>query len=164
MKTIKTLDDVNAALREIGVLENELARIDGDANERILAVKAEAEKSGDPLRAQIESLSEKVLDFAMKNKDEIFEEKKSVNLTFGDVGYRESVSLITSPKTCGLLKKLGLDSYIRVKTVEEPRKDLMKEMDDTSLARVDAVKKVENKFYLKTNQEAVNKDLLKKAG
>ena len=164
MKTIKSMDDVNTCLKEIGVLENELAKIDGDANERILAVKAEAAGAGDPLRDQIEALAARIEDYASKNKDDIFIDKKSASLTFGDIGYRETTSVVTSSKTCGLLKKLGLEKYIRTKVTEEPRKDMMKEMDDTSLAKVDAVKKVENKFYLKINKDSVNLDLLKKAG
>jgi phage host-nuclease inhibitor protein Gam len=57
------------------------------------------------------------------------------------------------------LRKLGFSKYIRVK--EEPDKEAMAELDDESLAQVDAVRKVKDAFFCEANKEEVNKELLK---
>jgi phage host-nuclease inhibitor protein Gam len=61
--------------------------------------------------------------------------------------------------TLGLLEKLKLDKYIRVK--KEPDKEAMAFMDDEELAQVDAVRKIKDVFFCEANREEVNKELLK---
>jgi hypothetical protein len=44
---------------------------------------------------------------------------------------------------------------------EEPDKDAMAEMNDETLAQVDAVRKVKDDFFCEANKEEANKELLK---
>ena len=144
---IKTLEDANLALKEIGLLEHELETIDGEANKKIAEIKADCAKQGEVYRKRITDLSA------------LFKDRKSQKLSFGEFGYRKSTAISVKKTTLELLKKLKLDRYIRVK--EEIDKDLMAEMSDESLAQVDAVRKVKDAFFCQANREEVNKELLK---
>lgn len=156
---IKTLEDANLALKEIGLLEHELEAIDGEANKKIAEIKADCAKQGEGLRKRITDLSAMLGAFAEYNREELFKDRKSQKLSFGEFGYRKSTAISVKKTTLELLKKLKLVRYIRIK--EEIDKDLMAEMTDESLAQVDAVRKVKDSFFCEANREQVNKELLK---
>ncbi len=156
---IKTLEDADLALKEIGLLEHELEAIDGEANKKIAEIKADCAKQGEGLRKRITDLSALLGAFAEYNREELFKDRKSQKLSFGEFGYRKSTSISVKKTTLELLKKLKLVRYIRIK--EEIDKDLMAEMTDESLAQVDAVRKVKDSFFCEANREQVNKELLK---
>ena len=156
---IKTLEDADLALKEIGLLEHELEAIDGEANKKIAEIKADCAKQGEGLRKRITDLSALLGAFAEYNREELFKDRKSQKLSFGEFGYRKSTSISVKKTTLELLKKLKLVRYIRIK--EEIDKDLMAEMTDESLAQVDAVRKVKESFFCEANREQVNKELLK---
>ena len=156
---IKTLEDADLALKEIGLLEHELEAIDGEANKKIAEIKADCAKQGEGLRKRITDLSALLGAFAEYNREELFKDRKSQKLSFGEFGYRKSTSISVKKTTLELLKKLKLVRYIRIK--EQIDKDLMAEMTDESLAQVDAVRKVKDSFFCEANREQVNKELLK---
>ena len=156
---IKTLEDANLALKEIGLLEHELETIDGEANKKIAEIKADCAKQGEGLRKRITDLSALLGAFAEYNREELFKDRKSQKLSFGEFGYRKSTAISIKKTTLELLKKLKLDRYIRIK--EEIDKDLIAEMSDEALAQVDAVRKVKDAFFCQANREEVNKELLK---
>jgi phage host-nuclease inhibitor protein Gam len=156
---IKTIEDANLALKEIGLLEHELEKVDSEAHKQIAEIKAESAKQGEGIRKRIVDLSALLGAYAEYNRDELFRDKKSVVLSFGSFGYRKSTSISVKKTTLELLRKLKLDKYIRVK--EEPDKDAMAELDDEALSQVDAVRKIKDAFYCEANREEVNKELLK---
>ena len=156
---IKTLEDANLALKEIGLLEHELEAIDTEAHKQIAEIKADCAKQGEGLRKRITDLSALLGAFAEYNREELFKDRKSQKLSFGEFGYRKSTAISVKKTTLELLKKLKLVRYIRIK--EEIDKDLMAEMTDESLAQVDAVRKVKDSFFCEANREQVNKELLK---
>jgi phage host-nuclease inhibitor protein Gam len=159
---LETLEDVNGVLREIGLLERELESIDAEAQKQIGELKADAAKKGEPMRKRITELGAKVQAFAEYNKGDLFKDRKSIELTFGSLGYRKATSISVRKTTVALLEKLRLDKYIRVE--KSPDKEAMKDMSDESLAQVDAVRKVKDDFFCEPNREEINKDLLKQAG
>jgi phage host-nuclease inhibitor protein Gam len=156
---IKSLEEANTALKEIGLLELEIGRIDADANKRIAEIKEECAKQGEGLRSKIINLTTLLGAYAEYNRDELFKDKKSAVLSFGEFGFRKSSSIHVKKTTLELLQKLKMDRFIRVKA--EPDKEAMSELDDEVLAQVDAVRKVKDDFFCKANTEEVNKDLLK---
>jgi phage host-nuclease inhibitor protein Gam len=156
---IKDLDDANFALKEIGTLEHELEAIDSDADKRIAEIKAESTKRGEGIRKRIVDLSSSLGAYAEYNKDELFKDRKSVDLVFGSFGFRKSTSIHVRKTTLELLKKLGLDRCVRIK--EEPDKEAMADLQDDVLAQVDAVRKIKDDFFCQANKEEVNKELLK---
>jgi phage host-nuclease inhibitor protein Gam len=156
---IKSLEEANLTLKEIGLLEHELEHIDAEAHKKIAEIKTESAKQGEGIRKRIVDLSALLGAYAGYNRDELFKDRKSVSLSFGSFGYRKSTSISVKKTTLELLKKLKLDRYIRVK--EEPDKEAMAELDDDALARVDAVRKVKDDFFCEANREEVNRELLK---
>ena len=154
-----TIEDVDLALKEIGLLERELEVIDAEAHKQISEAKEKAAEKGEPLRKRIAEVSAKIGAFAEYNKDELFKDKKSIELTFGVFGFRKSTCVSVKKTTVELMQKLGLDSFLRIKT--EPDKDKMAELDDETLSQVDAVRKIKDDFFCQPNKEEVNKDLLK---
>lgn len=158
---LESLEDANGALRELGLLEREIETVDAEAQKQIGEIKAAAAKKGEPLRKKIAELSAKIGAFAEYNRADLFKDRKSVDLTFGVFGFRKSTSISVRKTTAALLEKLCLDRYLRIE--KQPDKEAMKEMDDESLAQVDAVRKIKDDFFCEPNREEVNKDLLKQA-
>lgn len=158
---LESLDDVNLALRDIGLKEKELDAIDSKAAKEIAEIKTKAAKDGEDLRKEIAETAAKIQAYAEYNKAELFKDKKSVDLSFGKIGYRQSTKISVKKTTLELLKKLGFKSCVRIK--EECDKDAMSNLTDDDLKSVDAARKVSNDFFCEANMEEVNKDLLKQA-
>jgi phage host-nuclease inhibitor protein Gam len=156
---IDNLEDANLVLKEIGLLERELEAIDAEAHKKLSEIKGEAVKEGEPVRKRLANLSALLGAFAEYNKDDLFKDKKTVELTFGIFGYRKSTSITVRKTTVELLRKLNLVQYIRIK--EEPDREAMASMEDEQLAQVDAVRKVKDDFFCEADKEEINKELLK---
>jgi phage host-nuclease inhibitor protein Gam len=159
VKKIGTIEDANLVLKEIGLLESELGAIDSEAHKAIAEIKTDAASRGEGKRKRIAELSGLLGAFAEYNKDELFHDRKSVQLSFGVFGYRKSTSIGVKKTTLELLKKLGLNKCIRVK--EEPDKEAMAGLDDETLAQADAVRKVKDDFFCEADREEINRELLK---
>lgn len=155
---INSLEDVDFALKEIGLAERELEQIDAEAQKKIALIKEDALKKGESLRNRIAELASLIGAFAEYNKNELFKERKSIELTFGVFGFRKSTSIHVKKTTLELLKKLQMFQFIRVK--EEPDKEKLAELDDETLASVDAVRKVKDDFFCEANKEAINAELV----
>jgi phage host-nuclease inhibitor protein Gam len=156
---IKDLDEANQALAEIGRLTIQIEAIDGKASEKIGKTKEEAAKAGEPARARITDLENALLNYAEYYKGELFKDKKTIPLAYGNIGYRLSTKVSIKRATLDLLKKLFNGKGIRVK--EEVDKEELKEWKDEELAQVDAVKVTHDTFFYEVNREEINKDLLK---
>ena len=157
---LESLDDVNLALRDIGLMEKELDAIDAKAAKDIAEIKTKAAKDGEELRKEIAATAAKIQAYAEYNKAELFKDKKSVDLSFGKIGFRQSTKISIKKTTLELLKKLGFKNCVRIK--EECDKDAMGNMTDEDLKSVDAARKVSNDFFCEANMEEVNKDLLQR--
>lgn len=180
---IESLDDVNMALKDIGLAQKELDAIDAKANAEIAKIKEKAAKDGESLRTKITETASKIQSYAEYNKDELFKDAKSLELSFGKIGYRKSTKISVKKTTLEMLKKLlegrqlelqkveteekrnaitvlitKIQSCIRVK--EEPNKESLGLMDDAFLHSVGASRKITNDFFCEANTEEVNKDLL----
>lgn len=158
-KKIESVEDVNLALRDVGLAEKELEAIDTAAHKKIAEIKTEAAKKGEALRGRIAEISARIQAFAEYNRDELFRDRKTVELSFGSFGFRKSTKISVKKTTLGLLKKCKLFGCIRVK--EEADKDAMGSLDDETLAQVDAVRKVSDDFFCEADTEQVNAELLK---
>ena len=180
---IESLDDVNMALKDIGLAQKELDAIEAKANAEIAKIKEKALKDGESLRTKITESASKIQSYAEYNKDELFKDAKSIELSFGKIGYRKSTKISVKKTTLDMLKKLldgrklevekaeseekrnaitvlitKIQSCIRVK--EEPNKESLGLMDNAFLQTVGASRKITNDFFCEANIEEVNKDLL----
>jgi len=118
---LKSERQVDDALRQIGGLEIEIERIEGEGNEKINAIKQEmAEQSASlvdrltVLKLQLQAYAEE------KYKDGEFDKTRTDKFQFGEISFRRSQKLATVPKTkieeaIKLLKERGLSQCVRVK-------------------------------------------------
>ena len=157
---LKNIEEVDAALMEIGMLEIDLEKIDNDANKKINEIKVKAIEAGEEKRKRIAEISASIGGYAQYNKGDLFKDKKSLVLAFGEFGFRKSTSISCKKTTVEQLHKLKLGKYIRIK--EEPNKEIMAELDDDTLRMVDAVRKIKDDFFCEANRGKINKALLSK--
>ncbi|MBN2157887.1 MAG: host-nuclease inhibitor Gam family protein [Spirochaetes bacterium] len=156
---IKSLNEANEALAEIGRLTLNIEAIDGKASEAIGKTKEKAAKDGEASRARIQDLENALLNYAEYYKGDLFKDRKSIPLSYGTIGYRMSTKVSIKKATLDLLRKLFEGRGIRVK--EEVDKDALKEWKDEDLAQVDAVKVTQDTFFYEVNRDEINKDLMK---
>lgn len=156
---IKSLDDANQALAEIGALTIQIEAIDGKASEKIGKIKEEAAKAGEAARNRIQDLENALLNYAEYFKGDLFKDKKSLGLSYGTIGYRLSTKVSIKKSTLDLLRKLFDGAGVRIK--EEVDKDQLKEWPDEDLAQVDAAKLTHDTFYYEVNRDEVNKNLMR---
>ncbi len=155
---IKNLDEANLALSEIGKLQLKLEAVDGKASEKIGKIKEDAAKAGEEARNRIKELDSALALFAEYNKIDLFKEKKTISLSYGNIGFRLSTKVSVKKTTLELIKKL-FPQGLRIK--EEIDKDELKTWEDSQLAQVDAAKVEQDTFFYEVNREEVNKDLMK---
>jgi len=155
---IKNLDDANIALAEIGKLQFKLDAIDAKASEKIGKIKEQAAKEGEPFRNRIMELEQALAVYAEYNKAELFKEKKTIALSYGNIGFRLSTKVHIKKTTLELLKKFG-GKGIRIK--EEVNKEELAEWDNETLSQVDAAKVSQDTFFYEINKEEINKELMK---
>ena len=117
--------------------------------------------TGALLRKEIAATAAKIEAYAEYNKADLFKDKKTVDLSFGKIGFRQSTKISVKKSTLELLKKLGFIACVRIK--EECDKDAMSNLSDDDLMSVDAARKISNVFFCEANMEEVNKDLLQRA-
>ncbi len=156
---IKTLDDANMALAEIGTVTLQLEVIDGKATKHIGAIKEKAARDGETGRNRIKELENALHLFAEYNKLELFRDAKTQQLAYGNFGFRKSTTVSVKKVTLDLLKKLFGGKGVRTK--EEVDKEILKDFSDEELAQVDAAKVEKDTFFYEVNREEVNKNMLK---
>lgn len=149
---LETYDQVDDALRSIGMLDREIALIESGANEQIDRIKADTKAAAGPLLEKKAGLELAVKEFCEANRGD-FAKLKNRALTFGTVGFRTSTKVLIKriADTLQALKDLGLQHCIRTK--EEPDKEAMKALSTETLAEVGASLKTENVFGYEINQE-----------
>lgn len=159
VERIGSLEEADRTLMEIGLLEWELERLDAEAHQAIAEIRAAAALAGQPIRKKVAEMSARLGAYAEYNKADLFKDRKTLQVVFGVFGYRKSTSISTKKTTVELLKKKRMARYVRLK--EEPDKEAMAELDDETLAQVDAVRKVKDEFFCEPDREKVNQTLLK---
>jgi len=154
-KKIESMAEANDVMKEIGLLEIELSAIENDVKEKTIKLKEEGLAKATPLLQKIEELSSSIGIYAEYYKSDLFNDKKSIELTFGTFGFRKSTSISVKKTTLELLKALKMYEHIRIK--EEPNKDTLSDLTDEQLAKVDASRKVTDDFFVETNKENIIK-------
>jgi phage host-nuclease inhibitor protein Gam len=75
---IKSLDDANVALAEIGRLTLPIEAIDGKATEKIGKIKEDAAIKGKEARERIQEIESALSLYADYNKAELFKDRKTI--------------------------------------------------------------------------------------
>ena len=107
--SLKSWDEVNAALKLIRDNEIELELIEADMGKKIADIKEQAAEQAVPYRDDIKKLELQVKEFVTLNKAEL--KGKSREMDFGKVGFRMSTKLMLPKqveKVIKTLKKYGM--------------------------------------------------------
>ena len=153
MKDLKNLADANKALHRVAEIDQEIATAEAEKNKAVLEAKENFDSATAGLDKEREELIKKLHTFSDDNRDEIYPDgKKSVDLTNGTIGYRQTPDTYeVSPKTAELLIAAGFKNCVKIK--QEPIKAALKGFPDSDLAKY-KVKRVpggEN-FYVKAKE------------
>lgn len=111
-------EQVNAAIRELGVLQRELARIAADMNDELAAVKESYETDAEPRRQRVAALTQGVQIWSEANRDALTQggKVKTAAFTTGEVAWRlrpPSVRITGKEAVLDALRRLGLKRFIR---------------------------------------------------
>jgi len=152
---ISSRDEVNQYLKIKGKCELEVIGTEGEMNVTIYKAKTEAEQKAKPYKEKIKLIEKAIADFAERNKHEI--EGKTKEMTFGRVGFRLASSIVVSKnkadKIIESLKKFGMENCIKV--TETLNKDVLATYSDKDIAKVGALRKVQDKFWCEADKEKI---------
>lgn len=114
------------AIREIGTLQRELARVTADMNDQLASVKEDFETIAEPRRSRIAALNQGVQIWCEANRDSLTNHGKVKTYVFttGEIAWRlrpPSVRVTGQEAVLDFLRKLGLGRFIRQK--EEVNKE-----------------------------------------
>ena len=148
---LKSWDDVNLHMKEIGELQLAIERIEAEMNEKIADVKLGAALRSRPHQERIKQLELEIKDFVEENRADI--KGKTRVLDFGQVGFRKSTKIIVKSikAVLDVLKVKGMRDCITV--TETINKERLKEYPDDVIAAVGAAKKTEDVFWYEVDRE-----------
>ena len=149
-KKISSLSEADNTLHRIADLKAMMDKVRADADIAVNAIKESMADSCREMIDEIEAMEKSLAVYCEYNRTELFGDKKTIELTFGLFGYRQSTSIAVKKTTLELLSKHGFTDAITIKPVVN--KDAMREWSDERLALVDAVRNVEDKFWIETKE------------
>lgn len=138
---LKTWEDVNDALRQIALEEIAIDEIEGDMNKQILGMKKVAEQQKKPHNDRIGKLAADIKAYVDSHRDELGQ-RKTVSLTFGECGYRQSTSVqvpTARDKLAEIIRRLRarkMEDCITVK--ESVNKDALRQYGEEAVLEVGA--------------------------
>ncbi|MCX7997400.1 MAG: host-nuclease inhibitor Gam family protein [Leptospiraceae bacterium] len=140
-------EEMESAVVEIGHLQRQVAEYEAQYGEQINKLKTELNEKVTPLKERIKFLSEGVKFFMDRFRDKyITDEKKSLDLTVGTLGYRKTPPSVVIPKK----SKENPDPILAVLE--------MNEMVHWWNAVVEKLRKVFLRAKLEIDKEAILKD------
>lgn len=128
-------DEAASAVRVVGELNRDIARIRADMNDELAAIKERFEAAAAPLSARVEAVTEGLKMWAEANRSALTggDKTKTVDLGTGEIKWRlrpPSVRLRGEELVIETLRTLGLGRFIRVK--EEVNKEALKAEPDVA--------------------------------
>lgn len=155
---VGSLPQAEAALAEMAALDRKLNAVTDTLNAEIDAAKDKAQQSSIGLLAQRKSLADAVATFATMNKAELFSGKKSLDLAFGIMGFRQSTQIAQMPRITQAmtLEKLHEFAFMEaIRTKEELNKDAVAGWPEERLALVGLKRRQLDTFYIEIKAENV---------
>lgn len=121
-------DEAASAVREIGELNRDLARLEATMNDRLAAIRETFETRADPLREAIAAKTEGLKAWAEANRVALTDggKTKTADLGTGKISWRlrpAKVRLVKVDAVIETIKKLGFTQFLR--TTEEVNKEAL---------------------------------------
>lgn len=154
---MKTWKDADRVLRKLGEIEAKIADREATLTRLVNEVREKGEGRIKPLKDEYSTLVTDLEAFAREHVAD-FGEKKSRQLTYGQVGFRESTRIVIPDQKAtiaALRRRRALAHCIRTKTVHEVDVTALRALDDKKLAAVGAERKTDDKFFAKPQRETV---------
>lgn len=156
--TITNLEEADAMLARITARKRELTLIDLGLKEDVDRLKTQAAAQCEPVKEDIGNMEQAITRFCMVNREEMFTKKKSVDLTFGTIGFRSSSTLKTMKKitwdmVLGMLESANRTGCIRLK--KEVDKEAMRKLPLDELSKFGCKLEQEDAFFYETNETDV---------
>jgi len=151
---LSSWDEVDQKLRRMGEIDIAVLKLEGDMTLRINEIRAEYETKAEGLKYERLIIEGGIAAFVDEHKDE-FAKTRSKELTFGVIAFRvvKKIVIRSIKATIAAMHALNLEQYIRI--IEEPDKDLMVDLDDNTLSKVGAVRKVDDRLRIEPNIERI---------
>lgn len=155
---IKDVQQAEGVLAEMSAIGRKLSLIEGAMNEEIDDAKARAQQEGASLIARYNELEKAVKAFGTLNKSRLFFEKRSLELAFGTISFRQSTRItlqnrVTEEMALQALRELGLSEGIRVK--EELDRTAMSDWPDSKLETVGMKRRTVDTISVDVKSEAL---------
>lgn len=149
---LKNWTEVDDTLREIGRIDMEIESMEAEYNRKITDLKEELANQAQPLQERKAFLERLVKEFAESHKDAL-DGKKSRELNFGRVGFRQSTKVILRnvKAIIAALRARGMTDCIVIK--EEVSKDTLKKYDPATVEALGAKIKTEDVFWYEVNRD-----------
>jgi len=155
IETVKvtSLSEADGLLRQVSDLNAKMRAAEATADIAINEVKEDFKNTLEPMLEEKERLEKSLAIYCEYNKGDLFGDKKTIELTFGLFGYRQSTSISVKAQTLELLKKHGMLEAIATK--ETPNKEVMRDWSDERLKLVEAKRVIEDKFWVEAKSNDV---------
>lgn len=155
---IKDVQQAEGVLAEMSAIGRKLLLIEGAMNEEIDNAKARAQQEGASLIIRYNELEKAVKAFGTLNKSRLFSEKRSLELAFGTISFRQSTRItlqnrVTEEMALQALRELGLSAGIRVK--EELDRTAMSDWPDSKLETVGMKRRTVDTISVDVKSEAL---------
>ena len=155
---IKDVQQAEGVLAEMSAIGRKLLLIEGAMNEEIDNAKARAQQEGASLIVRYNELEKAVKAFGTLNKSRLFSEKRSLELAFGTISFRQSTRItfqnrVTEEMALQALRELGLSEGIRVK--EELDRTAMADWPDSKLETVGMKRRTVDTISVDVKSEAL---------
>ena len=155
---IKDIQQAEGVLAEMSAIGRKLSLIEGAMNEEIDDAKARAQQEGASLIVRYNELEKAVKAFGPLNKSRLFSEKRSLELAFGTISFRQSTRItlqnrVTEEMVLQALRELGLSEGIRTK--EELDRTAMADWPDSKLETVGMKRRTVDTISVDVKSEAL---------
>jgi phage host-nuclease inhibitor protein Gam len=157
---ISDLDEANNALKEITIMKMELESIDSQADKEIGVIKDKAAKRGLHAREKIKQLETALASYGEYYRSELFKDKKTQSVSYGQFGFRESTVISVKKSTLDLILKQYPGGEKGIRTKKSVDKEELASWSDEELHSVNACRKKNDTFWYEENRDEVNKTLL----
>ncbi|MEF2968335.1 host-nuclease inhibitor Gam family protein [Paenibacillus sp. M1] len=154
---LKSWDDVDLTLKEIGECQLAVERIEAEMNAKISDIKLSAEMEAKPHKERIKLLELQMKEFIDENRDDLGN-RKTKEINFGRAGYRKSTK-IGLPRAAAKLaevirriKEFGMTDCI-VQPPEKIDKDNLKKYPESDILKVGATLTIDDIFWYEVDRE-----------
>lgn len=159
---VNSIEEAEDVLRRLAEHELAIEVEEAVADEAIAQAKQKCKEACASHLGAIKALSLGLEAFAKANREQLFSpKKKSIETLFGTFGFRKSTSIVAvkGKKIADILaavQKLKMRDALHIK--ETLNKDHLHTLDDASLTRINARRKIDDKFWYEVDKTKVDVD------